>query len=140
VSTGSTGYGPLVAAVAGLITSAFGIVDPTTQGYVKVVLAALGTALVGLYVQQAHKTARNGDTAAASIATAAAVNNTAAAAATAAAVAPLPGVAPAGTPGVVQASPANLIPADQWTGTVLAGSPTGPTPTTADPAGKHEAP
>jgi hypothetical protein len=134
VSTGSTGYGPLVAAVAGLITSALGIVDPTTQGYVKVVLAALGTALVGLYVQQAHKTARNGDTAAASIATAAAVNNTAAA------VAPLPGVAPAGTPGVVQASPANLIPADKWTGTVLAGSPTGPTPTTADPAGKHEAP
>jgi hypothetical protein len=123
----SAGYGPLVAAVAGLITSTLGIVDPTTQGYVKIILAALGTALVGLYVREAHKTARNGDTAAATIAaavttTATAVNATAAAVT----VPPLPGVAPAGTPGVVQADPANLTPADQFTGTIL--------------TGKHEAP
>jgi hypothetical protein len=118
----SAGYGPLVAAVAGLITSTLGIVDPTTQGYVKIILAALGTALVGLYVREAHKTARNGDTAAATIAaavttTATAVNATAAAVT----VPPLPGVAPAGTPGVVQADPANLTPADQFTGTILTG-------------------
>jgi hypothetical protein len=118
----SAGYGPLVAAVAGLITSTLGIVDPTTQGYVKIILAALGTALVGLYVREAHKTARNGDTAAATIA--AAVTTTATAAAVTAP--PLPGVAPAGTPGVVQADPANLTPADQFTGTIL--------------TGKHEAP